>query len=162
MIRASIFALLLCAASSAWAAEPLAVGARLVPFVLADQHEREVPVGAETKLVLFARDMDGGDIAEAALAENGATLLQQAGAVFISDISRMPGLITRIFALPAMRRRAYPMVLDRTGEATAAFPAKEDHVTVLRLDDMTLTTIEFVATADALQALLAPAAAPAE
>lgn len=162
MIRFAPIAFLLVAAASAAADPSLGVGDRLVPLVLADQHDAEVRVAEEARILLFARDMAGGDIAEAALAEGGAALLREAGAVFVSDISRMPGLITRLFALPAMRRRDYPMVLDRDGSATAALPHRDGRLTVLRLDALKIETVDFVDSGDAVRALLAAAAVPAD
>lgn len=145
--------LLLLSATPAYA-EPLAVGSTLDPFVLEDQNGEPVRVGEETAVVLFARDMSGGDVAEAALEENGATLLHDNAAVFVSDISRMPGLITRFFALPSMRKRPYAMALDYTGKATADFPYRDGHTTLIRLDQSKVTAIEFVDAGEALRARL--------
>ncbi len=135
-------------------AEPLVVGSTIVPFVLEDQHGESVRIDDATAVVVFARDMSGGDVAEAALEANGAALLRDASAVFISDISRMPGLITRLFALPSMRKRPYPMALD-----TVDFPYRDGHATLIRLDGSKVTAIEFVDAGDTLRTRLIEAMA---
>lgn len=141
--------------ASTAAAEPLRPGLPLPAIQLDDQHGAPAPIGREVRLVLFTRDMDGGNLVKAALAEDGAQRLAAASAVYVSDISRMPGLITRIFALPSLRKRPYRIVLDRDGEATAAFPAEAGKVTVLTLADGSIQEIQVIESAEGLRALLA-------
>ena len=75
----------------------------------------------------------------------------------MADISRMPSLVAKLFALPAMRKRPYRMLLDRDGTATADFPARAGEVTLLRLHDGTIERVDYAASAAALRAALAPA-----
>jgi hypothetical protein len=136
------------------AAATLGPGMTLPALTLTDQHDAAATIGPDVRLVLYTRDMDGADIVEEALAENGAALLEGAHAVTVSDISRMPGVITRLFALPAMRKRPYRMILDRDGAPTADFPWEEDKVTALFLEQMKIQRVEYVDTPAALRALL--------
>lgn len=142
--------------SPLWAAEPLAVGTRLPSLTLSDQHDVAATVGVDTKLVIFVRDMDAANVVEDVLTPNGDAQLAAVGAVFISDISRMPRVITNLFALPAMRRRPYRMLLDRDGDLTAVIPSQKGKVTVLRLDQLMIGAIEYFDSADSLRKLLAP------
>ena len=135
-------------------AEPLRAGARLPELRLSDQHGVEASVGADDEIVIFSRDMDGGNIVKAALAEQGGATLAAAGAVYVANIAAMPSVITSLFALPSMRKRDYPIALDRDGKATADFPSKEGNVTVMKLDNGTVSQIDFVDSADALRAML--------
>lgn len=136
------------------ASEPYAVGDRIAAVTLEDQHGVERAVDESVALVLFARDMDAGDIVKQALAETDGEALAARHAVYVADISAMPGLVARMFALPRMRKRAYPMLLDRDGVATERFPAREGVVTLMRLDDLELEAVEFVADPAALAATL--------
>lgn len=144
--------------ASAAAAEPLAVGSTLAPLTLLDQHEVAGSVDASTKLVLYARDMDGAGLVEESLATDGAAKLQAAGAVVVAEISGMPSLIASWFAIPKLQKRPYRMLLDREGEATAHLPAEKGKVTLLRLDALKVVAVEFAASTDAVSAALAPAA----
>lgn len=152
--------LLLVALGAAARAVTLAPGLALPPLTLTDQHDVPATIGADTRVILFTRDMDAGDVAKEALAEHAA-LLGAAAAVYVADISRMPSLVAKLFALPAMRRRPYRMLLDRDGTATADFPSRAGEVTVMRLSDGRIDRVEYVASADALRAALAPAVTPA-
>lgn len=122
-------------------AEPYAVGDAIEPFTLEDQHGEGHSVDASVKAILFSRDMDGGDLLKQGLADAPPGYLEEKGAVYVADISGMPGLIARIFAIPAMRDRPYPMLLDRDGETTARLPSAEGRATVVFLDRLTITRI---------------------
>lgn len=152
-------ALVLAALAAAAGATPLAPGMALPPLTLADQHGVAATLGSDTRVILFTRDMDAGDVAKAALADHAA-LLDAPRAVYVADISRMPSLVAKLFALPAMRQRPYRLLLDREGKVTADWPAREGAVTVLRLDGGTITAVEYVTTPEAVRAALAPATAP--
>jgi hypothetical protein len=136
--------------------------AALEPFALEDQHGVSQRVDAMTRAVLFSADMDAGDLVKAALQEGGAERLARAGAVYVSDVSRMPGIVRRTMAEPAMRKRPYPILLDREGDVTKGLPRAPGQVTLLVLDGLRVVRTETLATADALmKALDALPAAPA-
>lgn len=126
----------------------------LVP--LRDQHDRASQIGPSTAMVLFTRDMDGGALAKEALADGGRQALEAARAVYVSDVSRMPSLIRSMFALPALRRRLYPVVLDETGYATAALPHRPGTVTILQLNDLHITSVSFAASSAEVRAAVQP------
>jgi hypothetical protein len=69
-------------------------------------------VSEATRVLLLTRDMDAGGFVREALAEDGAACLDRAGAVYVADVHRVPGVIRRIVAIPRMRTRPYPVLLD--------------------------------------------------
>lgn len=147
-------------AAVAYGVEPLAVGSRMPEITLADQHDAAGTIGPSVRLVVFTRDMDAGDIVKEALAEQGAALLESARAVYVADIARMPAIISKLFAVPAMRKRAYRMLLDRDGTATAAFPAVDKKVTLMQLRALTVEHVDYVDSVAALRAALQATATP--
>ena len=153
-LAAGLFAAHLAAAAT------LAPGMSMPAFTFADQHGVTASIEPTTRIVIFARDMDAADIAEEALAANGAALLADADALFVSDISGMPGMIRKFVALPAMRKRPYRMLLDREGNATADIPVEKGKVTVLRLDMLKIESIEYADSAAKLRAGLEAARRP--
>jgi hypothetical protein len=136
-------------------ADPLSVGARLEPFSLEDQFGEQHEVGESLRAVVCAADMDGADLIEAALEEGGAELLTAADAVFVANISRMPKIITKLFAMRSFRKRSYPMLLDREGDRSADLPGEEGRATILELDRLTIQSIRHFDDAEALRAALA-------
>jgi hypothetical protein len=136
-------------------AQTLQAGTRISAFAIPDQHGREHRVDERVAAILFARDMDASRQIDAALRERGATL-EDGRVVWISDLSRMPALITRFVAIPSMRGRPYRMLLDRDGAMTRDFPSAKGKITLLRLEGLRVTAIDQVDSAASLAAALAP------
>jgi hypothetical protein len=147
-------------ASAQGRAKPLGTGARMPEIHLADQHDRQGTIGPATRIVLFTRDMEAGDFVKEALAEDGSALLAAANAVYIADISGMPGLIAKVFALPAMRKRPYRMLLDRDGKATADFPSEKGKVTALHLDAFEIGRVDYIDSSEGVLTVLHEAREP--
>lgn len=132
-------------------AQPYVVGDRIEPFTLEDQHGDSRSVDASVKVILFSRDMDGGDFLKQGLADVEPGYLEGKQAVYVADISGMPGLIARMFAIPAMRDRPYPMLLDRDGTTTARLPDAEGQATLIFLDQLAVERIVHVTEAPAVR-----------
>ncbi len=153
----AVFMALLHAATG-HAVTPLAAGAHLPAMTLADQHDVNGSLGPSTRCVVFSRDMGAATVVNEALAGDPA-LITAAGGVVVSDISAMPRIITKLFALPALRKRPYRILLDRDGKLTASFPSAKGKVTVLHLHALTVDRVDYVETAAALRAVLRQEAA---
>jgi hypothetical protein len=148
-------ALLILSAAAPAGAEPYTVGATLEPFELADQHGQIRRVDAARRVLLFTRDMDAGEVLKQALATDGPAQLEGAGAVYVADVSGMPALVLRMFALRKMKERPYPMLLDRDGKSTARLPAQAGKVTFLVLDALRIAEVRHPGTSDEVRAALA-------
>lgn len=133
-----VAALVLLATWSMQAATPPAayqVGDTFVPFSTQDQHGKAFtyePGAARLVVVAFA--MSPGKAANAFFEKQPAGFLEQHRALFISNIHGMPG-IARTFALPKMRRYPHRILLADAEGFLARYPEKEDHLTVLTLDE---------------------------
>jgi hypothetical protein len=145
------FGLLATLIAHASFAEYYAVGDKIEPFTLEDQHGKSHIVDASVKVILFSRDMDGGDFLKHGLADVAPGYLNGKKAVYVADISGMPGLIARMFAIPAMRDRPYSILLDRDGETTACLPDMEGQATLVFLDRLTVRRIVNVTEARAVR-----------
>lgn len=141
------------AGSGAWK-----VGAEVEPLALEDQHGTIRRVDASTRVVLFSRDMEGGEILKTALAAAPEGFLEAEDAAYVADVHRMPAIVTRLFALPSLRERPYPMLLDREGPATAPLPDAEGRATLVFLEGLRVTRILYAGTpAEVARALHLPA-----
>jgi hypothetical protein len=154
--------LLTCCHALAASAEPVGVGSSIQPIVLEDQHGVMRGVDATTRAVFLSRDMDGGAFVREALAEEGAAKLEKVGAVYIADVHRMPGPIRRWIAIPRMRDRSYPVLLDTDGEATASLPSAEGKATWNRLEGLRVVEVRQLGTTAEVVALLGGEAPPGD
>jgi hypothetical protein len=135
-------------------AETYVVGNTLPELSMKDQHGEPHAIGEDVRGVLFSRDMDGGGVLRKALEQGGADLLKKTGSVYVADVSRMPGLVRRFFALPRLRRRGYPVLLDEDGSLTKDFPSAEGKGTLIELKGLRITRIRHFSAPEELAAAL--------
>ncbi|GGK39938.1 hypothetical protein GCM10009103_38740 [Pseudomonas koreensis] len=126
--------LLLLAVVPLWA-QALEVGERLAPWTLLDQYDQAFTLDNRTTTLLVARDMDGAKLIKQALKDQPKGYLEARHAVFVADIQRMPALIAKMFAVPAMRDYSYRVLLDREGRVASRYPGAEGSVLWLQLKD---------------------------
>ena len=94
----AVFMLLFCASAMA-----LEKGERLLPWTLLDQFDKAYTLDQQARILLVARNMTGAKLLKAALEDKPKGFLEARQAVFVADVSRMPAVISALFAVPAMR-----------------------------------------------------------
>ena len=135
-------------------AHALETGERLAPWTLLDQYEQPFTLDDRTATLLVARDMDGAKLIKEALKDQPKGYLEARHAVFVADIQRMPALIARMFAVPAMRDYHYRVMLDREGRVASRYPGAEGQVLWLQLKDgRLLSQREYANASDLREAL---------
>lgn len=139
-------------------ANALEPGEKLAPWTLLDQHDQAYSLDNSTHILLVARDMDGAKLVKAALAQQPKGYLEARDAVFIADIQRMPALISKLFAIPAMRDYTYRVLLDRDGRVASRYSGQDGQVQWLQLQQGVLVSQQSFADAAALKAALEKAA----
>lgn len=144
---------LLSAAPSAQQAF-VTIGDTLPAITLTDQHGATASIAEDTRLILFAADKDAADLVNAYLSGQTETFLPENRAYFLSDISGMPSLVTRLFALPKMRERPYSILLAYSEESLAALPRKKGMVSVIQLLDGSVQQISFAGNKEELNRLI--------
>ncbi|MCW2270973.1 hypothetical protein D3C77_71540 [compost metagenome] len=135
-------------------AQAVEVGERLAPWTLLDQHDQEYSLNDQTRTLLVASNMEGAKLVKAALADRPKGYLEERNAVFVADIQRMPALISKLFAIPAMRDYSYRVLLDREGSVATRYAGAEDKVLWLQLDKGQVVAQREYATAEELREAL--------
>jgi hypothetical protein len=135
-------------------AHALETGERLAPWTLLDQYEEPFTLDNSTTTLLVARDMDGAKLIKEALKDRPKGYLEARHAVFVADIQRMPALIAKMFAVPAMRDYRYRVMLDREGRVASRYPGAERQVLWLQLKDGQLLSQREYANASELREAL--------
>ena len=135
-------------------AQALESGERLAPWTLNDQFDRPYTLDDQLHILLVARSMDGAKLVKAALEGRPKGYLEARRAQFVADISRMPGLIGKLFAIPAMRDYRYRVLLDREAQVVPQYAAPEEGVLWLQLEQGVLRERRLFTEAAALRAAL--------
>lgn len=138
-----VFAVLFITTASLIAEETqtLQVGNSLPEIAYTDQFEKENPIPLGTTKVLFIADMDASKILHPILEKEGAGYLEKNKTVLISDIHRMPFLISKFVALPKMKGYPYTIRLVREEKLADPFPRTKGFVTLIVLEAGKVKTI---------------------
>ena len=115
-------------------AGPVEVGQPLPALQLKDQHDQTWQIGADTRLVLFAAGRKASNLALTVLSAQPKDFLEQRKAVYLADMSRMPGFVTRTFALPSLREQPFRVGVSLDERALADWPAQPDVVLLIELE----------------------------
>jgi hypothetical protein len=129
-------------------------GDPLPPLALKDQHAKSVAVAADTRLIFFAAEMSSSKLVSKALEALPPTALRDGKAVYIADISSMPGAISTWIAIPKMQKLPYAVAVVTDASETSALPRRPDAVTVLKTEAGRITAVHFASTSEELIAYL--------
>lgn len=111
---------------------------------LEDQNGILYTIPKDTKKVFFLSDMEASKILHTFMAPKDPDYLIEKKAVIISDIHKMPGLITKFVALPKMQSYNYRILLIRDNETGTPFPKEKNSITLLRIKKNKITEIRFI------------------
>lgn len=160
-VSATLCIAALTAQGTAWAA-PLIAGAALPTLTLKDQHDKPVAIPADTRWVLFSAEKAVSDMVGSVLSAEPAGVMGRAHLVYVADLSAMPAMMTRMFALPKLRELPYSIALVRDAAdiaQVADLPRQPGAATLLRLDNGRIAQVTAVGNAADLRAALALAPA---
>lgn len=130
-------------ASTVLLAQPFKVHDTIAPFSLANQFDVKKSVGKNLKLLLVSFEKSTGAEVNQFLSKQPAGFLTQHQAAFIANISGMPMIITKMFALPKMR--GYPhQILLIYDENDTRFMQKEGKTTLYKLNNGVIQDITFI------------------
>ena len=141
--------LLLALSVSLFGVESLKVGSLLSTL---DDYEYETPKGRimkvppKTTLVLVAFEKDMGELVNDYLDTKDKFYIQKNKAVFISDISKMPKVITNMFALPKLKDFKHLIYLQYEDNFRKLVPNEKDRVTLLYIENGEITNIAYAKT----------------
>lgn len=118
---------------------------------LVDQHEVKSHVDESTHWILFTADMDGYKMVKETLEALGVEDIKAKGGYFVADISKMPKMISKMFAIPAMKKFKFKIQLDGDGELTKDWPREERKLTVMKLKAGEVTEVTYLKDKAALE-----------
>lgn len=146
----NIILLFLLSATYLWS-DPLQVGEELSLLQYETQRDEKVTIPTGTRTLVFTSEMEASKIAHEVFEIGGEDYLTQNSTVFISDIHKMPFLISKFVALPKMRKYKYTMHLIKEDGVGSVFPREKGKLTVISLSNFKITSIQYVGSADELK-----------
>jgi len=113
---------------------PAGKGPAFPHLLLKDQHGKPCQLPSDARWVLFVRSRAEDQWSDPVLKKLGAPGMAARHLVYLSDVSGMPALIARLFALPALRRRHYPVVLMHQAHQARGIPVQKGCASLTGLD----------------------------
>lgn len=135
-------------------AAPVQPGQPLPHLELKNQHDQAWQVTPQTRLVIFAAGRKASNLVMEVLAPQPAGFLGSRHAVYLADMSRMPGFVTRTFALPALREQKFEVGVSLDEKTLSDWPREDDAVTLIRLENGRVVSHEYIRTDAQLKAAL--------
>ena len=132
-------------------ANSLTVGSNLPTLTVKDQFEKEFTIDAKIKTIIFSATKDESATIKDFLVTKDKNYLTTNNIAYVADITGMPSLISKFFALPKMKDYSFSILLiDEDNKAL--FPVEQDKITIITLDNSKITDIKFIKTAEDLAA----------
>lgn len=117
-------------------------------------HSRPMKIPHKTKLVIVAFEKDTGATVNDYLNSKNKYYLQKNQAIFIADIHKMPSVITRMFALPKMKKYKHLIYLHYGEKFQDSIPNKDDKITLLHVENRKVVGITYISSQKELQAAI--------
>jgi hypothetical protein len=127
----------------------------LKPQLFTDQWDKQQVLDGDTRLIIYSNHKAGSGWVKEALEDLSSTDLDSRHWLYVANISKMPKMISKMFAIPKMRDYSFAVALVRDDEAVKSWPAETDKVMVYQLDNLSIQAIDYFDSAESLQAFLA-------
>jgi len=123
-------------------ADTLKEGTLIQAPVIKDQFEKTVSIAPQTKQVIIAYTKSQGDVIKAFLEAN-PNYLTENNALYLMDATAVPSMVMSMFMMPKFKKYTYSIGLLDNEKDVAYFPKKEDRITVISLENLNVTAIDF-------------------
>lgn len=133
-------------------ANALNIGDSTPTFAINDQFEKAHTIAADTKTILVAADKDTSEILRDYFLTKEKGFLEANKAYYVADISGMPSLIAKFFALPKMKKYPFSILLVDENQ-TKEFTKKEGNITVYSVTNGKISDVKYIKNAEELAGL---------
>ena len=123
----------------------------LQKFEYETQHEKAITIPDDVQTIIISDEKDSSAMINKFLNSKEKEFLEKKHTVFIADISKMPSLITSLFALPKMKKYKHTIYLHYTDEFAKFIPIVEEKVIILTIQNDKVSKISYITTLKELQ-----------
>ena len=122
------------------------VGKKLQDYTFNDQFDKVHMLTKNTKKVIFVFTKATGHLVKSYLKQQEDTYLQNRNIDFIADVSGMPSIIYKMFALPDFKKSNYKVLLIQDEKKSALFRNDKqlDAVMIITLDNKIVKDVKFI------------------
>ena len=125
-------------------AQTLSVGDKYPSFMMPDQFNKYTKVYHHDEMVIMTFEKDISAQLSEYLQKRKSDYLPSKKTKYVADISGMPSIITKMFALPKMKKYNYKIQLIHDGDRGEQFPRKDEMITVFKINNYKIESIEYM------------------
>ena len=132
--------------SSGEISKGIKVGEELAPYTFKDQFDVEHSLTNKVKKVIFVFTKPTGHLMRVFLGQKEIDYLDKRDIDFIADVSGMPSVIYKMFALPDLKNSKYPILIIKEKENALRFRNEEQKnaVMIISLKNKIVQNVKFV------------------
>jgi len=119
------------------------IGDSISPMKLVDQFGVIHSLDRTPKTIIIAFEKEPSSKVHKFLASKPKEFLKSNDVAYIAEISQMPAFVSKMFAIPAMRKYNHHVLLIKDELVGERFPAKEDKITIIKTKNGKIDSIEF-------------------
>jgi len=127
---------------------------KLNEFKYVTPQGNEIKIPKEVKLIIVSFEKDTGALVNEYLNTKSPDYLTKYNSIFVADINKMPSVITKMFALPKLRKYKHPMYLNYDEKFEQSILGKEEMVTLLHVENSVIKHISFIVRKEELKAAI--------
>jgi hypothetical protein len=105
------------------------------PYTLPDQFDQTNTLSRETRYVIITSQMEISGLVNTWLKGKTNDFLSTQRIEYVADITPMPQLITKLFALPKMKKYPFRLLLARDPKFAATYPRQTGRIALFILDE---------------------------
>jgi len=115
-----------------------------------DQHNMPVAIPQNAQYLLYVGDMEGKNLISQTFADAEQDVLGDNDAYVVANLSDEPTELVHRYTLPKLKELPYQVLLDTTGAQTDSWTHEPGAVRLLRLNGHQVTSVETIASPEAL------------
>jgi hypothetical protein len=131
-------------------ATSLKIHDKISNFSLTDQFDRIHTINSEVSTIIVCFQKDTRELTNDFLSSKSTNFLQKKHAVFVSNISSTPIIITKLFTIPKLRDYKYDILLTND-ENNIKFLKQENKITIYSILNSEIVNVNYLSTEDELE-----------
>ena len=128
------------------------VGEKVLDFKLLSQYERAYALSDKTQYIFITYDKLSTRLQNIFITQR-PHFLEYTQSMLIVDTSVIPGAIFTLFVNPKMRRIPLPLLYSDDINFSKMFPYKENHISIVKLQDKIVKKIVYIKSEEELKEL---------
>ncbi len=122
------------------------IGSAMKAFTFKDQFDKEHKLLPTTKSLIFVATKATGHLVKEYLNNQPVDYLSKRDSFLVADVSKMPSVIYKMFALPDLKKNKYPILIIEDEELGKGYKNEKnfDKVMIVSLDNLVVTGVKYL------------------